>query len=319
MSGGLDSTLAAKIVKDENVEVIGLHLVSPFGCVVDVEKNAAAVGVRLILKEKGEAYLDLVKNPKYGYGRAVNPCIDCRIFMFHLADAVMEQEGADFLVTGEVLGQRPMSQRRDSMNLIDRESQFKGRILRPLSAQHFAPTVAEEKGWVKRENMLSISGRGRYAQIELAQKYGITDYPNPGGGCLLTEMDFAKRLKDYFQNDDTGDRMARAKLLRLGRHFRVGEKTRVILGRDHDENVGLRDGWRAAGATLFSPVDFLGPDAVVFGPIGDSERDAVGQLIARYSKGEGRRRIELETSYGEREEFAVADAMEDERIEQIRI
>lgn len=319
MSGGLDSTLAARIVKDENVEVVGLHLTSPFACHTEVQKNAEAVGIPLLLRDKGEAYLDLVKSPKYGYGRAVNPCIDCRIFMFQLAEAVREEQGADFIVTGEVLGQRPMSQRRDAMNVIDRDSHMQRRILRPLSAQLLPPTIAEEAGWVRREKMLAVSGRGRHVQLELARKLGITDFPNPSGGCLLTEIEFAAKLRDFFQNDDSGDRLVRARLLRHGRHFRVGEKTRVIVGRDHGENVALREGWKAAAATFFTPVDFLGPDAVAFGPVGPGERDIVGRLIARYGKGVGPRRVALEEPGGERREFPVEGAIEEERIERLRI
>ena len=288
MSGGLDSTLAARVVRDQGVEVIGLHLLSPFGCREDIEKSASAAGVPLRFKEKGEAYLDLVQNPRYGYGKNMNPCIDCRIFMFQLADVVRQDEGADFIVTGEVLGQRPMSQNRTSMDLIDRQSPVERLVLRPLSAHCMAPTIPEENGWINRESLFQISGRSRKDQIALAEKLGIKDYSAPGGGCLLTESAFSTRLRDFFDHKahhTTEERLAQSELLGLGRHFRVSEKAKVIVGRDEKENEKMDRLWRKAHGTHFFPDNFDGPSVILIGDHGPSEEELIGAMIARYGKG----------------------------------
>lgn len=303
LSGGLDSTLAAKIVKDQGVEVVGLHLLSPFGCKEDVEKTARNIGISLIVKEKGESYLDLVENPRYGYGKNMNPCIDCRIFMFQLADVVRQDQGADFIVTGEVLGQRPMSQQRHSMEIIDRQSPMEGLILRPLSAHCFPPTIPEEKGWVNREALFQISGRGRKDQIELAKKFGIEEYSAPGGGCLLTEAGFSSRLKDFFGHKEyagSEDRLAQAQMLRLGRHFRKSDDLKIIIGRNQKENEELKKLWKAAQGSFFVPSNFDGPVAVTFGEPTDEARQLVGEIIARYGKSSGleEMKIDFETSAG---------------------
>ncbi len=320
MSGGLDSTLAAKIVADQGVEVLGLHLLSPFGCRSSVQKNADAAGVRVLFKEKGEAYLDLVKNPRFGYGSQMNPCIDCRIFMFQLADVVRQEEGADFIITGEVLGQRPMSQQRRSMELIDRNSPFEGLVLRPLSAHLFPETVPETKGWVKRELLFHIGGRGRKAQIKLAAKLGITDYEAPGGGCLLTEGSFTGRIKDFFAHDPVNEptRVAQSSLLRLGRHFRLHAGLKVIVGRNESENHEIVALWPTTGGTLFEPRGFSGPASLALGLVSLEERGQIGTLIVRYSKGSAPFRLEQRRAELS-EIFEVREAMEEERVDRLRI
>lgn len=296
MSGGLDSALAAKVVKAQGVEVVGLHLVSPFGCHLDVDKVATTLGIRLIKKEKGEAYLDLVQNPQFGYGKNMNPCIDCRIYMFKLASRVMQDEKADFVVTGEVLGQRPMSQMRNSMNLIDSRSGLGGRCLRPLSAKHLEPTVPELEGWVDRSKLFAMAGRGRKDQFGLAEKIGVTQYAAPGGGCLLTESAFSKRLSDFYTYDRTAGeiRLARAQLLRLGRHFRWSKLLKVVVGRDQSENSEISTLWRKADAHYFHPKTFNGPDAVAMGEIGDDDIIRIGGIIARYAGLQSRGEISWE-------------------------
>ncbi|MEZ4752051.1 MAG: hypothetical protein R3B54_15880 [Bdellovibrionota bacterium] len=299
MSGGLDSTLAAKLILDQGVEVLGLHLASPFGCLNDVKANAAAIGVPLIIKEKGEAYLDLVKNPRFGYGRNMNPCIDCRVFMFELAEIVREEQGADFIITGEVLGQRPMSQQRKAMVKIDKESDMRGEVLRPLSAKLFEPTVAEQKGWVKREDLLAISGRGRKAQLELAASFGIQNFEAPGGGCLLTEASFSGRLRDYFEIENVSGeaRLARSSLLRHGRYLKVSENIRLIVGRHEQENKVLSREWKRAEAVHFKPENFQGPEAIAFGPVSDEMYQTIGGILARYGKpNQARNMIEYQSS-----------------------
>ncbi|MBI1860582.1 MAG: hypothetical protein HYR96_06670 [Deltaproteobacteria bacterium] len=287
LSGGLDSALAAKLMIDQGIEVIGLHLVSPFGCKLPVDDVARHLGIRLIKKEKGEAYLELVKHPQYGYGKNMNPCIDCRIYMFQLAEVVMKEEGADFVVTGEVIGQRPMSQMRHSMELIDSRTALKGLLLRPLSAKTMDPTVPETKGWVDREKLMQISGRGRKDQLELAGVIGVTGYAAPGGGCLLTETEFSNRLRDFFGHEDGLDsarRLAQSQLLHLGRHFRLNEKLKFIIGRNAQENEALALLWEKSGASYMHPETFRGPDAVAVGPIDSQTRSLIARVLMRYSK-----------------------------------
>jgi tRNA U34 2-thiouridine synthase MnmA/TrmU len=201
LSGGLDSTLAAKIVLDLGIELEALNFLTVFctctnkgeTCLAS-QKAVSALGIPLKVLNVSEAYLPVVKNPKHGYGSNMNPCIDCRIFMLKKAKAYMEEIGASFIVTGEVLGERPMSQRRDSMRLIEKEAGLDGLILRPLSAKLLPASIPEKEDWVDREKLLKIQGRSRKPQIHLADHYGIRDYPCPAGGCLLTDPVFPLRL-----------------------------------------------------------------------------------------------------------------------------
>ncbi len=240
LSGGLDSTLALRIILDLEFEVIGLNLKTPF-CTCDGKKGvcysskyAEEFGIKLIRIFGGEDYLGIVKNPEHGYGRNLNPCIDCRIFLLRKAKEIMEKEGADFIFTGEVLGERPMSQRLDAMKLIEKESGLRGKILRPLSAKLLEPTIAEKEGIIDRTKLLNIQGRSRKIQIQLAKDYQISDYPCPAGGCLLTEENFARRLRDSFLHNE--DSLRHIALLKMGRHFRLPSGAKLIVGRNKEEN-----------------------------------------------------------------------------------
>ncbi len=286
MSGGLDSTLATKLVLDQGIEVIGLFLESPFGCQEDVRKVADALGIPLKIVDKGKAYIDLIRNPKYGYGKNMNPCVDCRIYMFHLAKKVMDDLGADFIFTGEVLGQRPMSQRREAMDIIDRDSGMKGLVLRPLSAQHFPPTYPEIEGWVSREKLLNISGRGRVEQLQWAKDLDLKEYSAPAGGCLLTDKNFSKRLSNFFEHN-ADPTMAEARLLRYGRHFDLADGAHVVIGRDQEENASLWETSRLeveAGRMVFFKPRFPAPVAVLSGRKSSNLYDEVGMRIAAYAK-----------------------------------
>jgi len=279
MSGGLDSTLATKIIMDMGIEVLAVNFTSPFctctshrkkemGCKNEAFKVSQELGVKIRLIPKGKEYLKIIRNPKYGYGSAINPCIDCRIFMFRKAKEIMESEGASFIVTGEVLGQRPMSQRRDAILRIEKESGLEGLIIRPLSAKYFEPTIFEKEGVVDREKLLSIEGRGRSVQIELAKKYNINDYPCPAGGCLLTDRRFAEKLKDYFKyNTNDDDYIRQMELLKIGRHFRLLDTTKVILGRDEYENERLL--LLNRGEYYLVESEFPGPVALIIGELND--------------------------------------------------
>lgn len=323
MSGGLDSTLAAKVVQDQGVEVIGLHLLSPFGCREDVQKGADALGIKLVFKEKGAAYLDLVANPRFGYGKNLNPCIDCRIFMFQLADVVRQEEGADFIVTGEVLGQRPMSQQRHSMEKIDKHSPLDGLVVRPLSAHCFSPTIPEQKGWLDRELLFRISGRGRRPQLELAEKLGLSDYSAPGGGCLLTETAFSSRLKDFFDHpthQSETERLTQSEMLRLGRHFRLNDRLKVIIGRDQGENIELGKLWQKSGGAFITPGNFDGPVAVSFGETSPTDLELIGKILTRYGKSQNVEEKQIRFQLGDqRMEFTVKEPVTDSYLETVRL
>lgn len=286
MSGGLDSALATQLILDQGIAVQGLYLNSPFGCNEDVVKVAEHLKVPLRIVEKGMDYVDLVRDPKYGYGRNMNPCVDCRIYMFIAAKKLMDEIGADFIVTGEVLGQRPMSQRRDAMDIIDRDSEMEGLILRPLSAKHLAPTLPETEGWVDREALLDITGRSRTRQLELAAQLQLKDYAAPAGGCLLTDSNFSTRLSEFFK-EKKNPTMTEVRLLRFGRHFNLAAGGHVILGRNQEENEKLREGSLAevsAGQMAFLQPLFAGPVGVVSGECFPEALEEAGRLIVRYGK-----------------------------------
>ena len=240
LSGGLDSTLAVKMMIDQGVDVIVLNFVTPFctctrkGCRHEASRVAELFGVSVKIISGGKEYIEMIKNPKHGYGSNMNPCIDCRILMFRIAKKHMKDIGASFIFTGEVLGQRPMSQHKKAMKTIEQESELENLVLRPLSAKLLDPTIPEERHWVDREKLLSIQGRRRLPQIELADKLGIKDYPCPAGGCRLTDPQFAKRLKESFKHRE--DRMKDIQLLKYGRHFRLKSRAKVVVGRNEEEN-----------------------------------------------------------------------------------
>lgn len=290
LSGGLDSTLAARVLCDQGIEVEALNFTSPFcncggrkeGCQHQAVKVARELNIPIRVFMKGMEYMKLVENPPHGSGSGMNPCIDCRIYILRKAKELMAETGASFVATGEVLGQRPMSQQRHTLAVIERESGLAGLILRPLSALHFTPTIPEQKGIVDREKLLAISGRGRREQIELAANLGINDYPCPAGGCLLTDKSIALRLRDLFQHKpDYG--MADLHLLTVGRHFRLNPELKIIVGRNETENRKIIALAGSAGITI-GPLDFRGPTACADGPLNGSSRETIGQIIAAYSQ-----------------------------------
>ena len=239
ISGGLDSILAARIVKDLGVEVHGVYFAMPWGCCDKTTAIEAAtqIGISFVALQLDERYLEMVRKPKHGYGSVMNPCVDCRIHMFSRAGQYMRHIGADFVFTGEVLGQRPMSQMRHSMNSIEKGSDLEGRLLRPLSAHLLEPTIPEKEGLIDRGRLLGLNGRSRKEQIDLAAELNITAYNQPAGGCLLTDKNFAARMKDTLNHGYRNFRETIA--LKWGRHFRLSPEFKIILGRDEEENEAL--------------------------------------------------------------------------------
>ena len=244
LSGGLDSNLAVRMMQEQGVEVEAIAVKTPFcdfdcgkGCGHRVKEVAIDLGINLKTVYFGEEYLKMLKDPKYGYGSGMNPCIDCRGMMYNAAKEHMEKIGADFIVTGEVLGQRPMSQNGNALKIIENETQTNGKIVRPLSFRHLPLTDAEAQGLVNREQLGDIKGRSRRGQLQLAKKYDIADPPNAAGGCLLTDPAFSKRVRDlYDHSKDTIPDMNDVELLKIGRHFRLSENTKLIVGRNKMEN-----------------------------------------------------------------------------------
>jgi tRNA-uridine 2-sulfurtransferase len=284
LSGGLDSALAARLLLDQGIEVVGLHLQSPTACRSDVRDVARDLGIRLEVRDKGEEYLRLLRNPRWGYGRHMNPCLDCRSYMFRMAQPVMEAYEAGFLFTGEVVGQRPMSQMRQSMEMLERKSELEGFILRPLSAKLLPETEPEKRGWVDRTRLLGIAGRGRTAQLGLARRLGLRHYQSPGGGCLLTDANYSDKLRDLFEHTAESDtEMDDLALLRFGRHFRISPALKIVLGRDRDENIRLRS-FVNARRRLVEPDGFGGPTALVCGTFDEASRANAVRLIARYTR-----------------------------------
>lgn len=291
ISGGLDSTVALKMILDQGIEMVALNFITPFctctskssGCSHQAIKVAKELGIEVKVVYKGLDYVDMIRDPKYGYGRNMNPCVDCRIFMHKEAKKLMEEIGASFIVTGEVLGQRPMSQRLDTFRIIERDSGLEGLVIRPLSAGLLPPTEPELNGIIDRGRLLDIVGRSRRMQISLAEGFGLKDYPCASGGCLLTDTEFAKRIKDLFKYNGSYT-LADIKLLRIGRHFRIDDSTKLILGRREEENKELFVLTKDKGYHIFKPNNFPGPTGIVKGEVTGSVEDIVGRTIIKYSK-----------------------------------
>jgi tRNA U34 2-thiouridine synthase MnmA/TrmU len=290
LSGGLDSVLSTRVIMEQGIEVIALHFTSPFSSKREKERGLQAVravselGISLILKHKGSEFIDIVRSPKHGYGKNINPCIDCRIFMLQKTKEIMAEEQAGFVVTGEVLGQRPMSQRRDTIRIIEKASGLEGLIVRPLSAMHFSPSIPEQEGVLDRNKLLDFAGRSRTPQYRLAEKYNLTEFGSPGGGCLLTDPIFTKKLKDLFEYDKTFG-MKDLELLSIGRHFRLRADTKLVVGRNEIENDKLIS-LREAPYISFQPIGFRGPVAILKGVFDDRIINTVGNIIGYYAKNE---------------------------------
>lgn len=287
ISGGLDSTLAIYLVKRQGIDVTAIHFTS-FFCVGEPEADdspvritARQLDVPLVFIPRGKDFIQILRDPQYGFGKNANPCIDCRIYSLVKAREFMEQIGASFLVTGEVAGQRPMSQRRHTLRLIEKKAECEGIVLRPLSAKILPVTGPEEAGVVDRNLLLDVAGRGRKVQLSLARQFNLTGYSAPAGGCLLTDKNFSRRVRDLLGDSDIVS-PEDLEALRIGRHFRIRPGLKVIVGRDESENNRLES--LASGKMLFAPVDFPGPVVLALGRPDSEEKALIGSLIRRYAK-----------------------------------
>ncbi len=280
-SGGLDSILAVKVIQEQGIDVLAITFVTPFFGAKKSIEAAKRIGLPLLPIDITEEHLAMLKAPKYGYGRNMNPCIDCHVLMLKIAGDKMEELGADFLFTGEVLGQRPMSQGKQSLHVVVKNSGYNGYILRPLSANLLPETIPETEGKVDRKKLLDIQGRGRKRQMEMAKAYGITSYSTPAGGCLLTDPMFSKRLKDLFENQKDY-KIRDIELLKSGRHIRLSEKTKIIVGRNKNDNTNIQN-LSEDEDTIITMKDFPGPTVLI--PYGCDEKtfDTAAAICTLYS------------------------------------
>lgn len=280
MSGGLDSQLAIKVLQRAGAEVEGVCFETPFFGAAAAKKAAVALGVKLHVIDFTEEEVKLLHNPPHGFGGAMNPCIDCHATMIKRAGELMTELGYDFVATGEVMGQRPMSQNKQALGVVERTSGLVGRLIRPLSALLMEPTIPEKEGLIEREKLLAISGRCRDPQIKLAAEFGIVDYPSPAGGCKLTEEGYGRKLKDLRDFDGLDNRRL-LELLTVGRRFRLPDGTGVILGRDQAENAILK---AETCGVVIAPKSVPGPTALLPKIRSDADLELARILVCSYSK-----------------------------------
>ena len=341
ISGGLDSTLALALVRRQGIAVKAINFYTGF-CITETQRRKggrsdgsiprnealrAAADLEVDIEYvdiSGSEYLDMLVHPRWGYGANANPCVDCRVFMMRKAREIMLAEGADFVFTGEVLGQRPKSQRRDTLRIIERESGLDGRLLRPLSARLLPPTIPEQEGIVDRARLLDISGRSRLRQLELARELGVTDFPQPAGGCCyLTDESFARKFFDVLDAREAsgeGRRLDRDDviLLSTGRHFRLSRRAKLVVGRSEVENALLEH--HVAGRARLEARGVLGPVALVEGEPTWEERRLAAAIVARYGKGKDLPRVEVEWREDDLvETYEVEPEADEARIEALRV
>ena len=339
LSGGLDSSLAVKIVADQGIEVIGVNYNTGF-CLTDHRRKMVGLGADIDPKAvRNEAlqagarwripveiidisseYMQILTAPRYGYGSAINPCIDCRIFMQKKTREFMTRTGARFFITGEVVGQRPMSQMRNTLRLIETQSGCRGLILRPLSARLLEPTLAETEGWIDRGKLYDFKGRSRKPQMALAQEIGLADYPQPAGGCcFLTDQNYARRMQDLFEYSGKKTLSTdQVLLLKVGRHFRVSPKAKAIVGRNEAENLFLKSS--TGGRISLNCTEIVGPLTLLEGSPDDREIEAAARITARYSDGKHLERVKVEAMTPEGGGRVLdVQPMDDENCEKMRI
>lgn len=288
-SGGLDSTLAILVAKRQGIDVTAITFLTHFGCDISdrssCSKNpfpsAEKFGFEVKLCHLADKFIEIVKKPKFGHGKNMNPCIDCRVLMLKEAKEFMRMTGADFIITGEVLGQRPMSQRRDTFPKIDKESGLEGYVLRPLSAKLLKPTIHEQMKFVDRENLYDFHGRSRKPQMRLAEEFGLTEYPAPAGGCLLTDPMYSYRIKELLTYN-LSPSLKEINLLRMGRHFRLSKSCKIVVGRDENENNGIQI-LAAKDDYLMYVENYGSPLTIICSSAAEDELKIAASICARYS------------------------------------
>ena len=294
ISGGLDSILAAKLVKDQGIEVIGICFKSHFFSEKNALKIVKQINIPLEVVDFSEEHFEMVKNPKHGYGKNANPCIDCHAMMMRHCGELLEKFHADFIITGEVLNQRPMSQNRSALDIVRNESGVGNKILRPLCAKNLNPTEMEIEGLIDREALLDIKGRNRKVQMELAQKWGILEYPSPAGGCKLTEPNYSIRLKDLLLNKKDPSKKD-LELLKIGRHFRISKGAKIISTRTEAEGE-LLEQLLTEEDLMFVSTEYSGSTVAIIGNWSKDDVEFAAKISGRYCKGSDNSIVSI--SYG---------------------
>jgi tRNA-specific 2-thiouridylase len=310
LSGGLDSILATRLLQDQGIEILVISFQTPFFDSQRAERAAAQLNVPLRTMDISEEHLQLVRDPRHGYGRNMNPCIDCHILMLRRAGDLFEGEHLDFIFTGEVVGQRPMSQNKQALQMVARESGYEGLILRPLSAKLLPETIPEREGKVDRGRLLDIRGRSRKRQFELAKRYEIADFPDPAGGCLLTDPAFSRRLKDLLAHQGEV-RIRDIELLRVGRHFRLDESTKAIIGRRQEENERLLE-LVHEGDVVVKVAGYPGPIELIPRGFTKASVEIAASLCVRYSDAPNSIAVEVILEKGGREDRLESSACSQE-------
>jgi tRNA U34 2-thiouridine synthase MnmA/TrmU len=317
-SGGLDSALAILLILRQDIEVTALTFMTHFGCDLGDRSScgsnpypaAEKFGFNVKLMHLGQKFVDIVVNPRFGRGKHMNVCTDCRILMLNEAREFMEMVNADFIITGEVMGQRPMSQTRDRMNLIIKQTGLKGKLLRPLSARLLPPTDAELSGTVDREQLEGISGRSRKRQLELAKEFGLKDYPSPASGCLLTDAGYSRRLRDLLAHTERLT-FYDLNLLKAGRHFRLDSHTKAIVGRNEQDNSALVSNRQPHHVQLEAP-NVGSPITLLVGDASRENIELAARVTARYTSAKLEPRVEIEVTGAANGRLVVAPASDDE-------
>ena len=281
-SGGLDSILAARMLQDQGIMVEWVAFETPFFSADNARRASINNKIPIIVKDITDLYLPMLKNPPCGYGKNMNPCMDCHALMFRIAGEMMAETGSDFLFSGEVVGQRPMSQQKKSLRYVEKNSGFDGSILRPLSAKLLPETPMEQNGLVDREKLGDLSGRGRKPQMEMAKRFGVTDYPSPAGGCLLTSVGYSSRLRDLFEHQEAFT-VTDLEYLGYGRHLRMEDRVKIIVGRNQGDNASLLGLYRPDQDALLQVKSFSGPVTVIPGRCGQDALLKAAAVSAGYS------------------------------------
>lgn len=313
VSGGLDSILAVRAIKEQEIDPVAVHFHMPFVKPTEqqvrdkLHKNVVEqVGCRLRFEVVHDEYMQMFKSPKYGYGKNLNPCIDCKILFLTLARRIMDQEGASFVATGEVVGQRPMSQQKSTLRQIEKNCGLDGLLVRPLSALCMPETIPQKEGWLKPHKLFAMNGRTRTAQIKLAEKWGICEYPAPAGGCLLTDPCFSRRLRDLMDHGDLN--MRNIEFLKAGRHVRIADDLILTVGKDEPDNDRI-ESMIDVSDYVFTADELPGPMAVARGSMDEERKKLCASIVVRYTKAADRINVSMAHNGGK--EIIMADKIDD--------
>ncbi len=322
-SGGLDSTLAILVLKKQGIDVTAIRFTTPFEPEAqlshkkDYDELSVRFGFSLQIHKLEDEFIEIVKHPKHGYGKNMNPCIDCRILMLKKAKKIMLESGADFIATGEVIGQRPMSQKKDMLYHIDKEAELTGYVLRPLCAGLLRKTIPEEKGIVHRDMLYSFSGRSRKPQMQLAKELGLDKYPSPAGGCLLTDPIFSLKLKDLLIHKPSPE-MREIELLKIGRHFRLSPKCKIVAGRDSIEN-NIIQSLSSDDDYILNVKEYGSPLVLLTGDAPEKDIETAASICARYSDAKNLNSVEVSVLKNGQCNIIQVHPADDDFINSIRI